>query len=265
MSFLDVAWARLGIDPVESGVRLVDGHEFATAAAGVSGAVLVAHTHANWVLSDIKLSLDDPSGDLDATPVVLLHALGTPRRADRRDHVGRHGPHDRRRPPHLALHPVARRARRRRLRALPRARPHAARAVPVGHRADPPLARALSRRGDLRGGRRDRAARPRRARPPTRPDRGAGRPAVPDRVPRHDRRAGGPLHDRRRHARDPRQARAPAPARVRRPAGATVVDVDGAEVLANWDAIKQQEKAGTAKRTSVFDGIPGRSPRSRSP
>ena len=34
MSFLDVAWARLGIDPVEAGVRLVDGHEFATAAAG---------------------------------------------------------------------------------------------------------------------------------------------------------------------------------------------------------------------------------------
>ena len=32
MSFLDVAWARLGIDPVESGVRLIDGHEFATAA-----------------------------------------------------------------------------------------------------------------------------------------------------------------------------------------------------------------------------------------
>lgn len=78
MSFLDVAWARLGIDPVESGVRLVDGHEFATAAAGVSGAVLVAHTHANWVLSDIKLSIDDPTGDLDATPVVLLQALGTP-------------------------------------------------------------------------------------------------------------------------------------------------------------------------------------------
>ncbi len=78
MSFLDVAWNRLGIDPIESGVRLVDGHEFATAAAGVSGALLVAHTHANWVLSDIKLSIDDPSGRLDASPVVLLHALGTP-------------------------------------------------------------------------------------------------------------------------------------------------------------------------------------------
>jgi tetrapyrrole methylase family protein/MazG family protein len=78
MSFLDVAWARLGIDPVEAGVRVVDGHVFAEAAAGISGAVLVAHTHANWVLSEIKLSIDDPSGGADAMPVVLLQGLGTP-------------------------------------------------------------------------------------------------------------------------------------------------------------------------------------------
>lgn len=77
MSFLDVAWSRLRVDPVEAGVRLVDGHEFAAAAAGHSGALLVAHTHANWVLSDIKLSIDDPDGHLDDTPVVLLQALGT--------------------------------------------------------------------------------------------------------------------------------------------------------------------------------------------
>jgi tetrapyrrole methylase family protein / MazG family protein len=77
MSFLDVAWARLGIDPVETAVRLIDGHEFATAAAGHTGALLVAHTHANWVLSDIKLSIDDPEGRLDDTPVVLLRSLGT--------------------------------------------------------------------------------------------------------------------------------------------------------------------------------------------
>lgn len=75
MSFLDLAWARLGVDPIESAVRLVDGHEFTTAAADASGAVLVAHTHANWVLSNIKLSIDDPS--IDNTPVVLLHRLGT--------------------------------------------------------------------------------------------------------------------------------------------------------------------------------------------
>lgn len=75
MSFLDVAFARLGIDPVEAGVRLIDGHEFATAAAGDHGPLFVAHTHANWVLSDIKLAVEGASGD---EPVVILQRLGTP-------------------------------------------------------------------------------------------------------------------------------------------------------------------------------------------
>lgn len=74
MSFLDVVWARLGIDPIEAGVRLVDGHEFATAAAGYGGAMLLSHTHANWVLSDIKLAAESATGD---EPVVILQRLGT--------------------------------------------------------------------------------------------------------------------------------------------------------------------------------------------
>jgi tetrapyrrole methylase family protein/MazG family protein len=75
MSFLDVAFARLGIDPVEAGVRLIDGHEFATAAAGDHGPIFVAHAHANWVLSDIKLAVEDATGE---EPVVILQRLGTP-------------------------------------------------------------------------------------------------------------------------------------------------------------------------------------------
>ena len=74
MSFLDLAWSRLGIDPVESAVTLIDGHEFATAAAGVAGAMLIAHTHADWVLSDIKLAAEEATGD---EPVVVLQGLGT--------------------------------------------------------------------------------------------------------------------------------------------------------------------------------------------
>ncbi len=74
MSFLDIAFARLGIDPVEAGVRLIDGHEFATAAAGDRGPLFVAHTHANWVLSDIKLAVEGATGD---EPVVILQRLGT--------------------------------------------------------------------------------------------------------------------------------------------------------------------------------------------
>lgn len=73
ISFLDDTWRALGIDPVESGVRLIDGHTFAESAAGYTGAMLVAHTHANWVLSDIKLSIDDID---PATPIVLLHHVG---------------------------------------------------------------------------------------------------------------------------------------------------------------------------------------------
>ncbi|MEA3183877.1 MAG: tetrapyrrole methylase family protein / MazG family protein [Ilumatobacteraceae bacterium] len=75
MSFLDVAFARLGVDPIESAVRLIDGHEFITAAAGDHGPMFVAHTHANWVLSDIKLAVESASGD---EPVVILQRLGTP-------------------------------------------------------------------------------------------------------------------------------------------------------------------------------------------
>ena len=75
ISFLDDVWRALSIDPVEASVRLIDGHTFVTSAAGYTGAALVAHTHANWVLSDIKLSIDDIDPD---TPVVLLHHVGLP-------------------------------------------------------------------------------------------------------------------------------------------------------------------------------------------
>lgn len=75
ISFLDEVWRVLGIDPVEHNVRMIDGHQFSTAAAGETGPLLVAHTHANWVLSDIKLSIDDPD---PTTEVILLHHLGLP-------------------------------------------------------------------------------------------------------------------------------------------------------------------------------------------
>lgn len=75
ISFLDATWVALSIDPVEAGVRLVDGHRFASEAAGERGPLLVAHTHANWVLSDVKLAAESEPAD---TPVVLLHHLGLP-------------------------------------------------------------------------------------------------------------------------------------------------------------------------------------------
>jgi tetrapyrrole methylase family protein/MazG family protein len=74
ISFLDVAYERLDIDPVDVGLRLIDGHDFARAAAGHTGPMLVAHTHANWVLSDIKLAAESATGD---EPVTILQRLGT--------------------------------------------------------------------------------------------------------------------------------------------------------------------------------------------
>lgn len=77
LSFLDLAWVRLGVDPVEQGVRVVDGHRFATEAAGERGPLLVAQCDSRFVLSDVKLSVDDPP---DA-PVVVLQRLGLPEEA----------------------------------------------------------------------------------------------------------------------------------------------------------------------------------------
>ncbi|MBX3312979.1 MAG: nucleotide pyrophosphohydrolase [Actinobacteria bacterium] len=74
LSFVDLAWVRLGIDPFEDGVRLVDGHRFAVAAAGERGPLLVAHCHNRRVLSDIKLAVEEPPTE----PVVVLQRLGLP-------------------------------------------------------------------------------------------------------------------------------------------------------------------------------------------
>jgi tetrapyrrole methylase family protein/MazG family protein len=71
LSFLDLAWARLGVDPLDAGVRLVDGHRFATEAAGERGPLLVAQCDTHEVLSDIKLAVE--GGD-----VTVLQRLGLP-------------------------------------------------------------------------------------------------------------------------------------------------------------------------------------------
>jgi tetrapyrrole methylase family protein/MazG family protein len=75
-SFADLAWDRLGIDPVAAGVRLVDGASFAIEAAGERGPLLVAQASSRQVLSDIKLAGDDRAGTDGVRTAVLLHHLG---------------------------------------------------------------------------------------------------------------------------------------------------------------------------------------------
>ncbi|MFT5530411.1 MAG: tetrapyrrole methylase family protein/MazG family protein [Candidatus Poriferisodalaceae bacterium] len=82
VSFLDVSWVALGIDPVEAGVRLIDGHRFGVEAAGERGPLLISQVHDQNVLSDIKLLLDpgDHRGGASAEgpKVVVLQRLGLP-------------------------------------------------------------------------------------------------------------------------------------------------------------------------------------------
>jgi tetrapyrrole methylase family protein/MazG family protein len=83
LSFVDLAWVRLGIDPVERGVRLVDGHRFQIEAAGERGPLLVGQCDDRRVLSDVKLALadgGDADGDSDAQEltVTALQRLGLP-------------------------------------------------------------------------------------------------------------------------------------------------------------------------------------------
>lgn len=79
-SFLDLAWAALGVDPLDAGVRIVDAAAFAVTAAGQPGPFLVGQCHDRALLSGIKLAVDDV-GELGG-PVpaegVLLHHLGLP-------------------------------------------------------------------------------------------------------------------------------------------------------------------------------------------
>ena len=82
LSFLDLAWDRLGVDPLDAGVRLVDGHRFATEAAGERGPLLVAQCDSRDVLSDVKLLLGEAESETDAAAepatVVVLQRLGLP-------------------------------------------------------------------------------------------------------------------------------------------------------------------------------------------
>lgn len=75
LSFADLAWARLGVDPID-GARVVDAHGFAVAAAGMSGSLLIAQCDTRLVLSDVKLALLDVLDPQHG--VTVLARLGLP-------------------------------------------------------------------------------------------------------------------------------------------------------------------------------------------
>lgn len=73
LSFLDLSWVALGVDPIDAGVRVVDGHVFGVQAAGECGPLLIAQCHSADVLSEIKLAV----GESAMSPVTVLQGLGT--------------------------------------------------------------------------------------------------------------------------------------------------------------------------------------------
>ena len=56
LSFADLAWARVGVDPLE-GAQVVDARDFTVGAAGAYGALLIAQSDSKSLLSDVKLTL----------------------------------------------------------------------------------------------------------------------------------------------------------------------------------------------------------------
>ena len=74
VSFLDLVWDRLGVDPVAEGARLVDAADFPVEAAGSPGPLVVGQCWNRDLLSGVKLAVTDaPEGG-----AVLLHHLGLP-------------------------------------------------------------------------------------------------------------------------------------------------------------------------------------------
>ncbi|HVM40897.1 MAG TPA: MazG family protein, partial [Acidimicrobiia bacterium] len=76
ISFADLAWARLGVDPLQ-GVRIVDARSIGEVA--LAGPVLVAQCDSRLVMSDVKLALLERFRP--EAPVVVLQRLGLPTEA----------------------------------------------------------------------------------------------------------------------------------------------------------------------------------------
>jgi tetrapyrrole methylase family protein/MazG family protein len=68
LSFLDLAWVRLGVDPLITGARVADAHDLAID----RGPLLIAQCDSRAALSDVKLAVDD------GPTVTVLHHLGLP-------------------------------------------------------------------------------------------------------------------------------------------------------------------------------------------
>lgn len=92
LGFVDLAWGALDIDPMIEAVTIVDGHEFATAAAGSRGPFLVTQVHSSEVFDEIVDALDGAPARLTllqrlGSPDQRVEVLGDERRPELIDHL----------------------------------------------------------------------------------------------------------------------------------------------------------------------------------
>ncbi len=73
MSFLELSWTALGIDPMAVAVTIVDALQLVDQAAARRGPLLITQVHSATVLDDVILALDD----LNPETVIILQGLGT--------------------------------------------------------------------------------------------------------------------------------------------------------------------------------------------
>ena len=82
VSFVDLAFERLGVDPLSAGVSLVDGQRFGLESAGRNSPLLVGQCDSAQVLSEVKLAVGavlDDLGELGRpVRVTVLRRLGLP-------------------------------------------------------------------------------------------------------------------------------------------------------------------------------------------
>jgi tetrapyrrole methylase family protein/MazG family protein len=79
VSFADLAFARLDVDPLAAGARIVDAQRFATEVAGYQGPMLVGQCDSSQILSDVKLAIGSVLDQLPGAgevEVTVLQRLG---------------------------------------------------------------------------------------------------------------------------------------------------------------------------------------------
>ena len=72
LSFADLAWFRLGVDPMATGARIVDAHRVASELAQARGPLLLAHIDTDAVLAEMVAAVHEAPNE----PVTVLQRLG---------------------------------------------------------------------------------------------------------------------------------------------------------------------------------------------